>query len=118
MKDKQLTERQIRFVELYNGNATDTAQKAGYAHAERAGIRNLQNVRICQEIAEKRSKELKPQIKDRQARQKFWSDFMDNEEKNDKDRLKASELLARSEGDFLDRVENSGEISLSIKWAD
>ena len=115
---KQLSDKQLRFVELYNGNATDTAKLAGYSHAERAGIRNLKDVRICQAIQERRKTEIKPQIKDRQARQKFWSDFMDNEEKDDKDRLKASELLARSEGDFLDRVENSGEISLSIKWAD
>jgi hypothetical protein len=38
---------------------------------------------------------------------------MDNEEKDDKDRLKASELLGKSEGDFLDRVEHSGEIAIT-----
>ena len=115
---KQLSDKQLRFVELYNGNATDTAQIVGYSNPRIAGQRLLKNVAICSLIAEKRKAEIKPHIKDRQARQKFWSDFMDNEEKDDKDRLKASELLARSEGDFLDRVENSGEISLSIKWAD
>ena len=115
---KQLSDKQLRFIELYAGNATEAAKLAGYAHPEVQGKRLLKNVPICSLIAEKRKAEIKPHIKDRQARQKFWSDFMDNEEKDDKDRLKASELLARSEGDFLDRVENSGEISLNIKWAD
>jgi phage terminase small subunit len=115
---KQLTDKQLRFVELYAGNASEAAKLAGYSHPRMAGKRCLKDEYICTLIADKRKAEIKPHIKDRQARQKFWSDFMDNEEKDDKDRLKASELLARSEGDFLDRVENSGEISLNIKWAD
>ena len=43
---------------------------------------------------------------------------MKNPELDYKDRLKASELLGKSEGDFLDRVENSGEVKLTIKWGD
>ena len=110
---KQLSDKQLRFIELYNGNATEAAKLAGYAHAEVQGKRLLQNVKICSVIQERRAKEIKPHIKDRQARQKFWSDFMDNEEKDDKDRMKASELLGKSEGDFLDRVEHSGEIAIT-----
>ena len=37
--------------------------------------------------------------------QEFWSDFCRNTEVKDNDRLKASELLGKSKGAFLDRVE-------------
>ncbi len=43
---------------------------------------------------------------------------MRDTEQDIKHRLKASELLARSEGDFLDRVEHTGDIELCIRWAD
>ena len=41
--------------------------------------------------------------KDRSERKKFWSDIMDTAEKTG-DRLKASELLGRSEADFTDKI--------------
>jgi len=41
--------------------------------------------------------------KDRTERKKFWSDIMDTAEKTG-DRLKASELLGRSEADFTDKI--------------
>ena len=115
---KQLTDKQLRFVELYNGNATEAAKLAGYKSPREAGTRCMRDVAICRLIQDRRSQEIKPQIKDRQARQKFWSDAMDDEERDFRDRLKASELLGKSEGDFLDRVENSGEITLNIKWSE
>ena len=37
--------------------------------------------------------------------QEFWSDFCRNTYVKDNDRLKASELLGKSKGAFLDRVE-------------
>jgi phage terminase small subunit len=115
---KQLTDKQMRFVELYNGNATETAQIVGYSNPRIAGQRLLKDVAICSLIQERRKKEIKSDVLDRQARQKFWSDTVTNDDEDMKNRLKASELLGKSEGDFLDRVENSGEITLNIKWAD
>jgi hypothetical protein len=50
--------------------------------------------------------------KTRQERQKFWSDLMDSDE-NIRDRLKASELLGRSEADFTDKVQ--GELILTLE---
>lgn len=41
--------------------------------------------------------------KDRDERKKFWSEVMDTAEKTG-DRLKASELLGRSEADFTDKI--------------
>jgi len=115
---KQLSDKQLRFVELFNGNAMDTAALVGYKYPKDAGSRLLKNVEICRLIQERRSQEIKPDIMNRQELQKFWSDMAKDTEMKPLERLKASEHLAKSEGLFLDRVENSGEISLSIKWAD
>ena len=43
---KQLSDKQLRFIELYAGNATEAAQKAGYSHAENAGMRCMKNAQI------------------------------------------------------------------------
>jgi len=108
-KMKQLSDKQTRFVELWTGNATETATLAGYSMPRMAGKRCLKDEYIRTLIKEKRDKEIKPMIADRHARQKFWTDTMQDSEKDMKDRLKASELLGKSEGDFLDRVQHSGD---------
>lgn len=115
---KRLTDKQLKFVELYNGNATETAKIVGYADARNAGKRLLKDAYIYTQIQERRAKEIKPLIMDRIARQKLWSELAQDNDLKPLERLKASELLGKSEGDFLDRVENSGEITLNIKWSE
>jgi phage terminase small subunit len=100
----QLTDKQQKFVALYNGNATETAEMCGYSNPRIAGQRCLKHVAICNLIQEKRAQEVKPFVLDRQGRQKLWTEIAQSADESTKDRLKASELLARSEGDFLDRV--------------
>ena len=49
---------------------------------------------------------------DRESRQEFWTMIaLDKEERTDT-RLRASELLGKSEGDFIDRHELSGNIAI------
>ena len=103
---KQLSDKQLKFIAAYAGNATEAAEIAGYSAPERAGVRNMKNVTICQAIDERRAKEATPYIATRQDRQKFWSETMSNDEVEFPHRLKASELLGKSEGDFLDRVKD------------
>ena len=110
-----LTDKHQKFVDLWTGNATETATLAGYADARNAGKRALKNAYICTQIKEKRAKELKPLIMDRYDRQKLWTDIAKMESEATKDRLKASELLGRSEGDFLDRLEANVSQPPSIK---
>ncbi len=45
-------------------------------------------------------------VASRQLRQEFWTDTMNNA-KSMADRLRASELLGRSEADFTDNINNS-----------
>lgn len=53
-------------------------------------------------------------IKDKDGRQKFWSEVMECGE-NDAVRLKASELLGRSEADFIDTQRHIGHDGGAIK---
>ncbi len=117
---KALSKKQLAFIDLYDGNLEESAIKAGYnpTSAKRTAIRNMHNATIRHLIQQKREAEIKPQVISRIERQIYWSDIMRDTEQDIKHRLKASELLARSEGDFLDRVEHTGDIELCIRWAD
>lgn len=97
-----LTDKQKRFVDLWSGVAEETARLAGYKKPETEGRRLLKDVRICTLIKAIKDSELKPLIANRSERQKFWSDTMRDKETPLKERLKASELLGKSEADFID----------------
>lgn len=114
-KEKQprgLSVKQRRFVEAYDGNATAAAIAAGYSAktARLQGHKNITKDNILEAIQSRENKRLESTILTREERQAFWSDIIRNEdEKNIMAKLKASELLAKSEGDFLDRHELTGK---------
>ena len=110
MTDKKLTYKQSKFVELWTGNASETARLAGYADPRKAGFRCVNNANICQLLQEKRAEEVKPHVASRQDRQGFWTETMQDGDQKIEARLKSSELLGRSEGDFLERVQVAGTI--------
>lgn len=112
-----LSERERRFVEAYMGkaagNATTAAKMAGYS-AKTAGSqasRLLKKVNI-QTALNTRVKD-DPKVADRERRQRFWTDVMVGHGKYAKvpwrDRLKASELLGKSQGDFVEKHEHTGK---------
>ena len=102
---KKLPEKRRRFVEAYmgeaGGNATEAARLAGYLAPGTEGHRLLQYAEIQQAIDQR--VENRPDIATREERQTFWTSAMRGEIEG-LDRLKASELLARSQADFVDRV--------------
>ena len=106
---KGLTTRQGRFVEAYTGNATAAACEAGYSPktARSAGQRLLTNVDIQKAIRAREMKNMEGMIAGRQQRQRFWTDTMNNDGHTMRDRLRASELLGRSEGDFMDKLDHT-----------
>ena len=114
-KEKQprgLSVKQRRFVEAYDGNATAAAIAAGYSPktARLQGHKNITKDNILEAIQSRETKRMKSTILTREERQAFWSDIIRSEdEKNIMAKLKASELLAKSEGDFLDRHELTGK---------
>ena len=107
-----LSVKQRRFIEAYDGNATEAALAAGYSPktARLQGHKNITKDNILEAIQSRENKRLESTILTREERQAFWSDIIRNEdEKNIMAKLKASELLAKSEGDFLDRHELTGK---------
>ena len=102
-----MTPRQKRFVEAFSGNASAAARAAGYSEktAYSQGERLLRNVEISSAIRERENRQLSALVADRTERQVFWTSTMRDECQRTCDRLRASELLAKANGDFLERVE-------------
>ena len=109
-KVKGLTTKQKRFVEAYAGNATEAALAAGYspktAHA--IGRENMHKPTILAELKTRETIRSTPLIASRAERQQFWSSVMRDKEQMMRDRLKAAELLGKSEADFVERQEITG----------
>lgn len=101
------------FILAYAGNATTAAKAAGYANPGQAGHRLLKHVQIREHIGSRGENDNKKAIAGREELQKFWTEAMGDTSKSMRysDRLKASELLARSQGLFLDKMEHSGNIA-------
>lgn len=118
-----LSERERRFVEAYMGqaagNATEAAKQAGYSarNAAPQGSRLLRKANIRQALDNRVRSD--PKVADRAQRQQFWTDVMQGAGTYAKvpwrDRLKASELLGKSQGDFVERHEHSGKDGQPIR---
>ena len=101
-----LTVRQQRFVEAYDGNATEAMIAAGYSAKSAASNvdKILKNTEIQAAIQNREKERNSAAIATREERQRFWTAIMRDEEVDLRDRLRATELLGKSEGDFLERV--------------
>ena len=105
----KLTPKQQAFADYYiqTGNATEAAIKAGYSKktAKETGYENLTKPHL-QEYIEEKQKELESnRLADITEVREFWTEAMRNPDNSMKDRLKASEMIARTSGAFLDKVE-------------
>jgi phage terminase small subunit len=108
----KLTKKQKIFADIYDGNAKQAALLAGYSKvsAHSIGQRLLNNPRIKELIQNRNNKVTAPLIMNRQARQEFWSKVIQDPEQSMGDRLRASELLGRSEADFTENHKHSGDL--------
>lgn len=108
----ELTEKQRKFVEAYMGaaagNATEAARLAGYKGNNetlaQVGAENIRKPYIAQELRARANKD--PLIATREDRQRFWTEVMESGGVEMKDRLRASEILGKSQADFVDRIES------------
>jgi len=118
------TVKQQRFIDFYNGNATEAATEAGYSKktAPFIGAENLKKPQILEAIWNREKKRSSKKIADREERQGFWSSVFrgelttkailgSGEDRKEvdvqptwADRLRASELLGKSEADFTDKT--------------
>jgi phage terminase small subunit len=116
----RISERERRFVEHFMGaavgNATKAARLAGYSPktARKQGSRLLTKGHIRAALAQRTQDD--PAVWSREERQHFWTDVARGAPgyatASLRDRLKASELLGKSQADFVDRhqVEAGGAL--------
>lgn len=104
---RRLTHKQQRFVDCYDGDIRGTAKRAKISYQYGRLLSTKFN--ILQAIRNRLNTEVRPKaISTRQARQEFWSEIMNNNCLLTRDRLKASELLGKSECDFPNKHEVTG----------
>lgn len=119
MKNRKLTPKQQAFADYYieTGNATESAIKAGYSEstARSIGAENLTKPNI-QKYIEERNKEIESKrIANMKEVKQFWTEILRNDMYETKDRLKASEFIAKTNGAFLDKVQAEVEHSGQVK---
>ena len=104
-----MNQKQELFVHEYllDGNATRAAQAAGYSKrtAYSIGQENLKKPEIRQAIDAAMTERKNQLIATREQRQQFWTAVMNDGEQDMKHRLRASELLGKSFGDFTEKTE-------------
>ena len=113
---RKLTPKQKLFCDYYieTGNATEAALKAGYSSktARSIGAENLTKPYI-KEAIKIRNKEIESKrIANMKEVKEFWTALLRNTAVEPRDRLKASEYIAKTNGAFLDKVEHSGTVKM------
>ena len=100
-----MTDKQRIFIAEYakDFNATASAIRAGYSPKTAYSIG--QELLKKPEIQEAMQEITNEKIMNREALQLFWSDVIRDDENGMKDRLKASELLCKSQGGFIEKVQ-------------
>lgn len=112
----KLTPKQRAFADYYiqSGNGSESYKKAYPSckkddTAKTNASRLLTNANVLSYIEEVNKKIESNRIADTEEIKRFWTDMLRNEEVEVKNRLKASEYLAKTRALFIDKVEHSGE---------
>ena len=117
-----LTKKQRIFAEHYamTGKATESARLAGYSRPAQSGqlmardeelmayITNVIAVAAGDSEKEASDKRIATAVE----RQEFWTSMMRDENVSPKDRLRASEILGKAQGDFIERNETTLKIDV------
>ena len=114
-----LTQKQQAFIECYTGNATEAAKLAGYSEATAysSGQRLLKQPQIAEAIRAREQERQAPNIADREQRFAFWTSVRRDTNESTRDRLRASELLAKAQGDFLIKIAEENEAHIDLTAA-
>ncbi|MBQ9581492.1 MAG: terminase small subunit [Synergistaceae bacterium] len=114
-----LSHRQQAFIDNYTGNATEAAKLAGYSEATAysSGQRLLKQPQIAEAIRAREQERQAPNIANREQRLAFWTAVMRDPDESTRDRLRASELLAKAQGDFLIKIAEESETHIDLTAA-
>ena len=104
----KLTRKQQTFVDHFAGDIKEAAKNAGISY--NYGRELMTRSDVVAAIRLREEKEVRPDmILNRLERQAFWSTVVRDQYQDMRDRLRASELLARSEADFLPREDEEDQ---------
>lgn len=116
----KLTAKQRAWIDYYKQGKTaaEAARLAGYRgnNSDVIGSQNL--VKLGKYVADRDELLDRARVADMAEINAFWTDTMRNDKADVKDRLKASELRARSIGAFIERREIVGAQTITVKLLD
>lgn len=127
-KTHHFTPKQRKFIDYFEGNGAEACRKAGYSDVDiyKQASLLMNDPRIMAAVREREEREGRAKAKanvghilTRAERQAFWTQVIigtDDDGKplhEMKDRLKASELLGKSEADFTDNVKHDASKTLA-----
>lgn len=112
----RLTPKEQKFVHVYDGNGVEAARTAGYNGTNRVlavmGSRLLRKPEVRVAVAKRTEASVERFILSREERQERWSVMAIDDGVEHSDQLKALELLGKSQGDFTEKLEVKGELTL------
>ena len=115
--------KQMRFANFYieTGNATASYLSAGYEAegnaAEVNASRLLRNAKVQEYIKERNAQLDVELIADITETKRFWTEIMRDENADMKDRLRASEYIAKTNGAFVEKKELKGGLDNKIVFS-
>lgn len=110
----ELTARQKRFVDAYEGNATAAARAAGFKNPNVYADDLMKNPRVIAAIQEREKERRSKIIATRDERLRRLTEIMRDDTQKTTDRLRAIEIMCRVEGDFIERQEITGKDGLPL----
>ncbi len=110
--DKVFTPLQQMFISLFNGNIKETALACNMSMSYASDLAEKTGVKEAIQLRHK--KEYQPKIMSRQDRQAFWTRTIVDSSVEMRDRLKASELLGKSEMDFMDTPVRKDAVGMTL----
>ena len=120
---ESLTQNQKRFADEYvmSGNGAE-AYKTAYKNVKKDSTaranasRLLTNANVIRYIQERNKQLDKEKVADMQEVHEFWANVLRDEENSTSDRIRVSELIGKTNGAFLDRVEQTGDMGITVEW--
>lgn len=112
--DTPLTPRELEFANAYRGNATQAAIEAGCTHrsAPTMGHRMYKQPNVRAEIDRQGRERSKAAIVSREEMQQFLSATIRDDKLALRERLHAVQLLGKTRGDFSEKLEVKGDLTL------
>lgn len=115
---ERLTDKQKAWIDYYKQGKTpaEAAKLAGYECTNNhsydiIGSENLK--KLERHIVDRDAVIASSRIATMEEINEFWTSVMNDEEKDIKDRLKASELRAKAAGGFVDKVQIGGNVNVN-----